>query len=481
MIGVLSLLLPAALAAYFLYQAARRPIFLLGIPFMQFMAQSIFFRDLRPFRMPVALGTNGVILMWMALAWAWCVVRSRAEARSSQPLPRRRPAHLLPEEYPLVALAVLVLAKLLWGGIVSADTQALLGQFAPWGLLLAGYCLLRGAVRRSSSQDVAAFLLAVAVATTIASMLFILDQGLGVPIYHVQAYQVITFQGQTLTRTYWFMSPFLLVALAVGAALATGRAKGPWRAGAIVVVAVCLVAVMVSYTRNYVLAAAAVIVVLVALHSLKERRLDVLVRRSLTIAAVLTIAVVFMVLVMPGPTNYLLHRMASLTRVSTAVKDQNVLVRQADLNTVGRIVYEHYPLVGAPFGVLDDMSRKVSIWIPDSTWVGVLYWTGFVGVALGSATFILFGVRAFRLFLSASGSTEFLGAVYLAGIVAMFVNGLSGWSFLDESAYAMGFWLFAFVAGETIKSTELGLGALQDVGRGVEEGAGLGRYSRRPS
>jgi len=475
--GALSLLLPAALAAYFLYQAIRRPIFLLGIPFMQVMARSVFFWELRPFRMPVALGTNGVILMWMALAWIWCLLCSRMETGAREPLSGRRPPRLLPEEYLLVALAVLVLGKILWGGIVSAGSQTVLGQFAPWGLLLVGYFFVRGAVRRSSSQDVAALLLAVAAATGIASVLFILHQGLGISIYSTRAYQIISFGGQKLTRTYWIMSPFLLVSLAVGATLIVGGASGRQKIAALVLAGVSLVAVLISYTRNYVLAAAAVIAVLVLLRWLKERRLDVLVRRSLPIAAVLACVAVVLVVAMPASTAYLLQRMGSVTNASKVTSDENLLVRQSDLIGVGTVVYGHYPFLGAPFGVEDDFSRRVADWIPDSTWTGVLYWTGFVGLAIVGAMFVLFGFRALSLFLRTSGSTEFLAAVLVSGIVALFINSLTGWSFLDESVYAMGFWLFAFVTGETLKDMESDAAIGREEIAVIDEPAGSGKIS----
>lgn len=474
MIGVLTLLIPSALAAYFIYQAARRPIFLLGIPFLQVMRESIFLVNLRPFWFPARLGIEGSILVWVVLAWAWCVVRSRTAGHSSEAT-LRRSARLLPEEYPLVALAVLVLAKLLWGGIGSADTQTLLDRFATWGLLLAGYWLVRGVVRRSSSQDVAAFLVAVAVATTIGSAVFIIHQGLHVPIYNVVEYAVFSFEGQTLSRTYAIISPFFLLPLAVG------FARRSWSAGTITMVVVCVLAVAISYTRVFVLSAAGVLAVLVTLRSLKERRLDLLVRRSFTIAVVLATASLGMLFVMPKPTEYFLHRMTSFTRASTATQDQNILVRQSHLGTVRAVTSDRYWLVGAPFGLVDDMSRKVSMWSADSAWVGVMYWTGFAGVALVLGMFVLFGLRALGLFMNYGDSTEFVAAVCFAGIVAMFITSLAGWSFLEPVAHTMGFWLFAFVAGETIRGTELGPGAIRDIGAGVEETAGLGHGSPRPS
>jgi hypothetical protein len=449
-IGLVTHLLPVALAVYFLYRAVKRPIFLLGIPFLQVMGQAVFFWGLRPFRMPVALGTNGVVLMWMVLALVWCMLRSSSRGAVRSPTVRRfsRP---LPAEYLLVALAILVLVKLYWGSIVSTNTDALLGQFAPWGLLLAGYVVVREIVQRSSSEDVAAFLLAIAVVTGIASILFILHQGLGIAIYSADAYQTITFQGQRLTRTYWIMSPFLLVSLASGVDLTLGGAKGWFRAIGIGLVIISLVAVFLSYTRNYVLAAVAVIVTLTVVRWLKERDVDVLARRSATVALILICAGVLFASAMPGPAGYLLHRLTSLKQPTAVSSDQNLLVRQTDLQVVGSETYRSHALIGAPLGNEDALSERVARWIPDSTWVGVVYWTGFVGLVIVVGLFVLFGIGAFRLFMRESSALDLVGGTLLGGVVALLVNSLTGWSFLDRSVYAMGFWLFAFVAGETVK------------------------------
>jgi hypothetical protein len=460
-IGALTtLLIPAALAAYFLYQSIRRPIFFLGIPFLQVMRESIFFMNLRPFWVPGRAGTNLLILIWMVLAWSWCIVRSRAESGSKAPLASTRPARFLPAEYLLVTLAVLALAKLLAGSIGSTDTKVLINQFAPWCLLVVGYGLVRGVVRRSSAQDVAAFLVALAVATSIGAVLFILHQGLGITIYHVKEYAVFTFQGRTLTRTFWFYPPFLLVALAVGAALATGRVRRSQRLFAIIVVVICLVAAAVSYTRSEVIDAAVVIATILALRFYKERRLGPLLHRSLAIAAVVAVAAVILVVALPTPTQYLLSRMGTLTHSATALGDRNLVVRQSSVMDVGATVYDRSWLAGAPFGVADGMTRRIAVWTWDSTWAGVLYWTGFAGAVLIFGTFVLFGLRAVRLFLSPTESIEFLGAVYLASIIALLIATFFSWTFLNTFSYAMGFWLFAFVAGATFEGTDSGQGAL---------------------
>jgi hypothetical protein len=440
LIRVLTILLPLALLAYCLYQARRRPIFLLGVPFLQVMRHSVFFSVLKPFFVP-GRWPNGVMLFWLAVAWTWCAFQSRAQTRSTR-VPRHEPmARFLPEEYLFVSLAVLVLAKLVRSALGSADLSTIAIQFAPWAQLLAGYWLVRGVVRRSSSQDTAAFLLFVAVATGIGSALFIVHQGLGIHIYEGKEYLEFTFNGVQLTRTFWFFPPLLTVSLAFCCA------RRSWGTGTVALAIVLIVATIVSYTRSALLSVGVLIAVPLALRSFKERRGGPFLRRLSTIGAALAIIVVILVVALPTPTSYLLSRMATITHASTVVEDPNLRVRQSYLSSVATTVSDQYPLVGAPLGLADSMTENVGYWTADSTWVGVIYRTGFIGVALIMGVFVLFGIRAFGLFRSSNKTTEFLGAVYLATIIATFIGTFISWTFLSSGRYAMGFWLFAFVAG----------------------------------
>jgi hypothetical protein len=440
-IDAFRLILPAGLAAYFVYKAARRPIFLLGIPFLQVMQVSVFFGALRPFWTPARLGTNGLILLWLVLAWAWTVHRSRARRLSPGPAEGLQRARLLPEDFLLLALATLVLSKLLWSGGGSADTRTLLGQFAPWAFLLTGYWLIRGVVRRSSLEDVATFLFAIAIATTVGSLLFILHQGLRVPIYNVTEFLVFSFQGQVLSRTFIILPPFLFVALAVG------YARRSWDAVSIALVSITWVAIVVSYTRSLLLAAAAVTVVVLALRAFWERRGSLLVRRVFTIGAISALVVVTVVVALPTPVDYFVSRVVTLRSISIAANEGNFVSRQSSLSDVASQVAGRYFFVGAPFGEDDSLTDQVTKWASNTMWVPLVYQTGFIGVALVLGMFVLFGLRGCRLFWRSNETAQFLGAVFVSGIVALFLVSVASWTFLDPSSYAMGFWLFAFIAG----------------------------------
>jgi len=445
MITALNLLLPAGLAAYCFYSAMKRPIFLLGIPFLQVMQQSVFFKNIKLFWIPGRIGGNYLILVWMVLAWAWVIYRTEDQEWIDNRA-TWRPGRILPEEHVLMGLAILVLAKLLWVEVSVTDTKTLTYNFALWGLPLVGYWLVRGIVSRSSSEDVAALLTFVAVATGIGSALFVVHQGLRIPIYQVTEYLVFTYKGQELSRSFWFMPPFLLFALALAVA------RRSWNVGTIGIMAVTMVAVVVSYTRSLLIAAAAVVAVVLALPWLKEGHPGLFLRRVSKLGAILALVVVVLVVALPTPTDYFLSRMESLTGAATVTEDQNVLVRQNDLSTVAATLSDRNQLLlGAGLGTSDELFRKADDWTADSTWVGVVYSLGLFGVALTGAVFVLFGVRAFRLYMSSSGTAEFLGVAYLGAVLAMLATTFASWTFLDPRFSAMGFWLFAFISGEAVK------------------------------
>jgi hypothetical protein len=306
LVRVLHILLPAALALYFLYRAMKKPVFLLGIPFLQVMGMSVFFDELKPFWMPGRLKPlGGTILIWLVVAWAWSVFRAKKRESSGDAPAITTGRAFLPEEWILVALAALTLGKSLAAAIGSAETGTILRQAEPWLFLLLGYWFIRGTVRRSSSDDLRVFLFNIATVTGIGAVLFIVHQGLGVHIYDFPAYLTFEFRGQVLTRTFWFYPPFLVSGLCVAVA------RPSWNAANIGLVLLFMVTVIVSYTRSEFLVAAAVIFIVLALRLVKERRPNLFLRRLSTIGAVLALIAVIMLVALPTQASYFLSRMAS--------------------------------------------------------------------------------------------------------------------------------------------------------------------------
>jgi hypothetical protein len=447
MIPALRLLLPAAFLAYFVCKALRQPLFAFGIPFLQVMKYSLFSENIKPLWIPGGWEDNYNIIVWMALAWAWCVYSASARAGLTESV-RRRPRHgFFVEEYLVLALALLTLGKLLLASTGLADTDVMLDQYEPWFLLPAGYLLLRGGVIRSNSEEVASFLKVIAVATGIGSLLFIIHQGLGIHIYDMSEHTVFVYNGRVMTRTFMFMPPFLVLPLVIA------LAKRSWDVLSIALAVVALVAIVVSYTRVHVLEAAAAVVVLLGLRLIKDRKAGSLVRRLLAIGVVIALVVAVLLVALPTSTSYFVDRVADLTNASAVAQDPNVQVRSDRLGMLSKTVADRYPLTGAPLGVTNNLTDNMGTWTSDSAWIGVLYWTGFTGLVLIAGMFLLFGIRALRLSWTTEGTEEFLGAVYFAVIVSTLVGTSASWAFMQDFSYPAGFWMFAFLAGEAARGS----------------------------
>ena len=105
---------------------------------------------------------------------------------------------------------------------------------------LLGYLLVRGIVSRATRVETEKFLAAVVIVNTVTCVLFLLDQGLNLPVYLGAANANYVYAGQDISRRPSFKPAFNLLAL--GFVLAKRRWSPAW----IAVLAITLAAIMVS-------------------------------------------------------------------------------------------------------------------------------------------------------------------------------------------------------------------------------------------
>ena len=66
--ALIRLLIPYLLAFFFVYKGVKEPLYLLGISFLMFMSDSVFFDGAKLFKIPGSLGA-GLMLAWMVVLW----------------------------------------------------------------------------------------------------------------------------------------------------------------------------------------------------------------------------------------------------------------------------------------------------------------------------------------------------------------------------------------------------------------------------
>jgi O-antigen ligase len=445
--GLVRYALPALLLLYFLACSLQRRVFLLGIPFLMFMSYSVFFDKAKPFWVPARFDPVDHLMLWLVITWALyfdLLLPKRMRRMHERRLfgPRLVP----PEELVLVVLAAYVLIEIVltavhYSGLGSAVTEAKSFTF-----LIVGYFLLRGIFCHAGRKETLDFVAAIVVVNTIAAGLFVLHQGLHLHVYNATEYQSIIFQGQRLTRSFYFMPQFLLLAIAYCVA------KRKWGVFWFGVFVVTLAAVWVSYTRSLLLIAVIEVAVVLAVRLFKAHEAWPALKRGLQIVGVVVLLGALAFAVLPTQSNYILSRLHLATAKGGPIHDTNVQSRIDSFRTAyGYTGGDH--LIGAGFvsAVQDPRVSNVDGLASDLVWVPTVYRLGLVGVVLLVLLFAAAGWRAARLSLTGGDDAEFLTLILFGTIVGVFLQGFVSWTVLDPARSSLALWFLAVLTAETCR------------------------------
>jgi hypothetical protein len=454
-VRTLLLLLPLAAVAYFVWQSTKSRIFLLGIPFLQFFRQSVFFEDLRPFWIPGRLSTVEVTTLWLILVWAVCtgwLLPSRRKAGERR-LPLFGPGPL-PEELLLIAVAGVVGVSVLATAVRHADLSSAIGEASGLGFMLLGYLLVRGIVYHSERTEVMRFLNAIVAVSTVAAGLFIIHQGLHIPIYSAEEYFQTVFRGQVITRTFVFMSPLLIFSLSFA------FAQRRWTLWTYAIIGVNLVAVWVSYTRTMLAMAAVVAAISILVRLLKSGQEMLALRRVIAIGAVVLAVAVTLVTLLPTESNYFVSRIQNAMEGGIGRGD-NLAVRNDRLADTIKMVADEDIVLGRGFvtEAQDPQYGMMTQWSWDSAWIAIVYRMGLAGAAAFAALLAAYAARAFWLFLRKDPWSEEYGLLWLTFLVATGIGSFIGWGFMDQTRYPMNLWFLAFLAAGVLLPRTVGRAA----------------------
>jgi hypothetical protein len=445
MSSLLHLVVPWALLAGFLLGAFRWRIFLLGIPFLMLMDASVFFDTMKLFHIPGRLGANERLLLWLCLVWVFATGKLLARQSSEDLEPAgRRASPLLPEELVVVALGALVLghtvADALRGGDFGGSTGRSLGMLS----MVVGYFLIRDIVAHASRREVILFLTALVVVNLVATLMFILHQGLHMHVYSVAEKATFLFGGRVLTRSHTFAPPF--VVLTISFVLARRRWTPLWA----LVLVTTLVGIWVSYTRIWLVVFVAELMLALLLRQLKQPAASRLLKRVLALVVLgLTLFWASMVFI-PTETRYFEQRLGGLRSNPTGAGDTSFLYRSQFLSSTIDVVRAKDLVfgLGYPPESATPEAEQVRLWGSDMAWITVVYRLGVAGVLVFVILFVSYGARAFMLFMRGSDDGEYLGLVFALAIAGIALSTAGTWAFMKQGGLPLGLWIFAFLAAE---------------------------------
>lgn len=440
--------LPGLLVFYFVWRSTRQRVFLLGIPFLMYQNFAVFFDKAKPFWIPGRLETADLVMLWLVIVWIVTFDLFLPSHRRAEQHPKVfGPALSSPEELVILGIAALSGLELVLTLVRFGELSATLDQAKGFVYLLIGYFLLRGILCRASRADTIDLLTSLVVVNTIAAGLFILHQGLHLPIYVAVEYQTLTFMGQQLTRSFYFMPQLLTFSLAFC------FAKPKWSVFWVGVMIVTLAALWVSYTRTLLASALVVLFVVLGVRLLKSHQAERVIRRTLAITTIVVVFGVVVFAVLPAQSRYFVSRIDMTTRTGSVAGDPNVQNRMNKMRRVYAWIGPESHVLGQGFVTPAQQPTAGDIqWMSaDMVWVPVLYRLGLLGVVALVLLYGATGWRALHLSLSEGGEAEFLALVIFGALVGGLLESLTSFSFLNPRQYPMGFWLFALLAAEACR------------------------------
>jgi hypothetical protein len=383
------------------------------------------------------------ILIWVLLAWFVSVGFLDSDKRSN--LTWRDlfgPPLIMPEEGLLIILVGVWGLNFIFSLFNTIDLNGIYTTGTDLGCMFLGYLLVRGIIFNVTDEDIHKFLFAIILINSIAAILYILSQGLHLPIYQGEQYQTVDFMDATITRTFWWMPRFYFLSLTY----VISRSK--WNLISIALLIVTITSAFFSYSRNTFIIYGIIILISLIISSFKGKILG----SSLRLVGLMVTGIAlfwFISLFFPSELAYLTERFQEINASQTIAGVTNFAIRFDDFNETFAILQKNNQLLtglGMATVATNPAVLLFNQWTADITWVGVLFRYGMMGVILFVLLFIFSGVRTLReYFRSEVLENEEYWLMFFLLIVATFAESFISWTIFDYRNITLSLWFFVFI------------------------------------
>lgn len=435
---------------YFLYRTLKDPIFLMGIPFLMFLRSSIFFESVEIFRIPfrsiesIDRNPDITLLVWMIIFWIIFRIRSENYPMLNNKIKIDIKSFSI-LDYSIVGLIVITVVGF---GMVLKEYVVLDQVYDKFIVLLSlfvGFWIIRDTCSRVEINVLDKFLYNIVLVNSLASGLYFIHQGLHISIYSsaTNEYLVTFFEGQVITRTFWFMP--VLWFFSISYLLAMRRKKTIID---ILLIGINVLGIYISYTRSFLMIAILIFFVYFLLTGYKEKSLGNSIKNILlgSIAAIAVFVAVSSFL--PASTNYFLSRFKELEDQPATVQSNNLVYRFYKTERVidrmntskrlfgyGSVTEKQNPFVKVVDGATADMG-----------WAEVVFRWGFIGLVLFVLLYIGSMIKAFFLFLRTDGLVSQLSLMLLLTLISQVIEGFTSYTIMSPSRFAMALWYFGILS-----------------------------------
>lgn len=446
MINLIVSYLPYVLLFYFLIRSLKEPFFLLGIPFLMFFRYSIFFDSLKIFIIPASLGIDLLLLLWLLIIWI---------VFSSRPLVLlnyHRTSYYKSQginwlDFIVIALLILSVIDFL---IVLGEHNGgkdIYEEFFTLISLFLGFFIIKNCFCFISPDNIKKFFYSIVLVNSIASVLYILHQGLHIPIYPDSLDDdPDSFLGMTITRTFWFIP--VLWYFSISYLLTLANLKSVINISLFVI---NVLAISVSYNRSSILIVIGIVFIYSVLSAYKKKNLSVLIKYMAIIGLGGAIFFFAVAKFLPVQTKYFMERFKGLKKEPADEESNTLVYRFARTHDVFNQISDDKKLVGS-----GPVTEKELLWVEDvqlatsdMVWAGVAFRWGYIGLLFFGLLYVISLIKALNLFINSEGVLSYLALLFLLNIVSQMLEGFVSWTFMSPGRFAMGLWYFGILSALT--------------------------------
>jgi len=257
---------------------------------------------------------------------------------------------------------------------------------------------------------------------TLASVLYILDQGLHITLYKVaeDAYQQEIFQGEVITRVFWFMPVLWFFSIAYLIVFREGKLL--LSLGMLVI---NFLAIFVSYTRSFLGIALLLILLYGILNSLKKGSMSVLVKNVSVITVTGVILFFAVSRLLPNKLNYFEDRIVNLKEDPSDENSNTLLIR---FNRTSEIFHrmgdeKRFTGTGPVTEIQYHGAEDINDTTADMVWTGVVFRWGYIGLAFFILLYLISAFKAFNMFLKNNGILSQFGLLLFLAAAFAFLGG----------------------------------------------------------
>lgn len=434
MIDLLRQYLPYLFVLFFLVKANKEPLYLLGIPFLMFMSNSIFFEGVKVFNQPTNL-TYGRNFIWLVVMW---VVALLTTMKQKKIINDYRPS-FNSLDFCVLGLTIITIADLLIT-FVHYPVSDIMEEFIHLISLFLGYFIIKDWISRNKMETVLEFLFSIVVINTIASILFIIHQGLSIHIYEEKESIQEYFAGEEITRSFWFAPQLLFFSIAF---LFLFRKSYPRIYRPLLLINIF--AVFITYTRSYVVIIVVIFLLYFLLTGIKEGKVGQIFK-NIFLYGILGIFGIFIVSkILPAKSKYFMDRFNELSSPSSTQDPNNLEFRFMKTGEVilgmdaNAKVLGMGPVTEKQISIVPDMLLATS----DMVWTGVIFRWGFVGLLLFALLYGFSLIKSYQLFMKNDGLIAIFALFFFIYSISEILESFVSWTFLSEHGFVTGLWYFA--------------------------------------